>query len=100
MKRIILRQAFEELNDAIAYYEEQQAGLGLRMNSSGMSVGFWKIPLFPGFAGAVTVVSISEHFRTMLPTLSVKILYGFLPLHMATANLSIGLGEKTKIRAS
>ena len=29
MKKIILQQAFEELNDAIAYYEEQQAGLGL-----------------------------------------------------------------------
>jgi len=30
MKKIILQQAFEELNDAIAYYE-QQAGLGLRL---------------------------------------------------------------------
>jgi len=31
MKKIILQQAFEELNNAIAYYEEQQAGLGLRL---------------------------------------------------------------------
>jgi hypothetical protein len=31
MKKIILQQAFEELSDAIAYYEEQQAGLGLRL---------------------------------------------------------------------
>ncbi len=31
MKKIILHQAFEELNAAIAYYEEQQAGLGLRL---------------------------------------------------------------------
>ncbi len=31
MKKKILQQAFEELNDAIAYYEEQQAGLGLRL---------------------------------------------------------------------
>ncbi len=31
MKTIILQQAFDELNDAIAYYEEQQAGLGLRL---------------------------------------------------------------------
>ena len=31
MKKIILQQAFEELNDAIAYYEEQQSGLGLRL---------------------------------------------------------------------
>ena len=31
MKKIILQQAFEELNDAIVYYEEQQAGLGLRL---------------------------------------------------------------------
>jgi hypothetical protein len=31
MKKIILQQAFEELNDAIAYYEEQQPGLGLRL---------------------------------------------------------------------
>jgi len=31
MKKIILQQAFEELNDAIAYYEEQQAGLGLKL---------------------------------------------------------------------
>lgn len=30
MKKIILQQAFEELNDAIVYYE-QQAGLGLRL---------------------------------------------------------------------
>jgi len=30
-EKIILQQAFEELNDAIAYYEEQQAGLGLRL---------------------------------------------------------------------
>ena len=31
MKKIVLQQAFEELNDAIAYYEEQQAELGLRL---------------------------------------------------------------------
>jgi len=31
MKKIILQQAFEELNNAIAYYEEQQAGLGVRL---------------------------------------------------------------------
>ena len=31
MKKIVLQQAFEELNDAIVYYEEQQAGLGLRL---------------------------------------------------------------------
>jgi len=29
MKKIILQQAFEELNDAITYYEEQQAGYGI-----------------------------------------------------------------------
>ncbi len=31
MKKRILQQAFEELNDAIAYYEEQQVALGLRL---------------------------------------------------------------------
>jgi len=31
MKIIFLQQAFEELNHAISYYEEQQAGLGLRL---------------------------------------------------------------------
>jgi hypothetical protein len=31
MKKIVLQQAFEELNDAIAYYEERQPGLGLKM---------------------------------------------------------------------
>ncbi|VFM95579.1 MAG: hypothetical protein BECKG1743D_GA0114223_100946 [Candidatus Kentron sp. G] len=31
MKKVILQQAFEELQDAIAYYEEQQSGLGLRL---------------------------------------------------------------------
>jgi len=31
MKKIILQQAFEELNDEIAYYEEQQGGLRLRL---------------------------------------------------------------------
>ena len=31
MKEIILQQAFEELCDAIAYYEGKQAGLGLRL---------------------------------------------------------------------
>ena len=31
MKKKILQQAFEELIDAIAYYEERQAGLWLRL---------------------------------------------------------------------
>jgi len=31
MKKVILQQAFEELNDAVEHYEEEQAGLGLRM---------------------------------------------------------------------
>lgn len=31
MKKIILQQAYEELNAAIAYYEEQGAGLGRRL---------------------------------------------------------------------
>jgi hypothetical protein len=31
MKKIILQQAFDEFNEAIEYYEEQQAGLGLRL---------------------------------------------------------------------
>ena len=31
MKKIILQQAFKELDDAISYYEAQQAGLGLRL---------------------------------------------------------------------
>ncbi|MFH0924582.1 MAG: type II toxin-antitoxin system RelE/ParE family toxin [bacterium] len=31
MKKIILKEAFEELNDTIVYYEEQQDGLGLRL---------------------------------------------------------------------
>ncbi|WP_300463385.1 type II toxin-antitoxin system RelE/ParE family toxin [Desulfobacula sp.] len=31
MKVIILQQAFDELNDAIEYYEEQQNGLGLKL---------------------------------------------------------------------
>lgn len=31
MNKIILQQAFKELNDAIAYYEEKQSGLGLRL---------------------------------------------------------------------
>jgi toxin ParE1/3/4 len=31
MKKIILQQAFKELNDAVSYYEEQQTGLGLRL---------------------------------------------------------------------
>ena len=31
MKKVLLQQAFEELNDAVAYYEEQQPGLGLRL---------------------------------------------------------------------
>ncbi len=31
MKKIILQQAFEELNDAVKYYEKQQIGLGLRL---------------------------------------------------------------------
>ncbi len=30
MKKIILQQALDELTDAIAYYEEQQAGLGMK----------------------------------------------------------------------
>ena len=31
MNIIILKQAYKELNDAIAYYEEQQTGLGLKL---------------------------------------------------------------------
>ena len=31
MKIVILRQAYEELDDAVEHYEEEQAGLGLRM---------------------------------------------------------------------
>lgn len=31
MKKIILQQAFEELNAAIIYYEEQQVGLGRKL---------------------------------------------------------------------
>ncbi len=30
MKKVILRQAFNELVDAIAYYEEQNSGLGAK----------------------------------------------------------------------
>ncbi len=33
MKKRILQQAFDELSDAIAYYEEQQVGLGLRLKN-------------------------------------------------------------------
>jgi hypothetical protein len=31
MNKVILQQAYEELNDAVEHYEEEQAGLGLRM---------------------------------------------------------------------
>ena len=31
MNKVILQQAYEELNDAVEHYEEKQAGLGLRM---------------------------------------------------------------------
>lgn len=31
MKLIILQEALEELNHAVAYYEEQQTGLGLKL---------------------------------------------------------------------
>ena len=31
MKKVLLQQAYKELNDAVEYYEEKQAGLGLRM---------------------------------------------------------------------
>ena len=31
MNKKILQQAFEELNDAIGYYENQQLGLGFRL---------------------------------------------------------------------
>ncbi len=31
MRKVILRQAYDELNDAVTYYEGEQAGLGLRM---------------------------------------------------------------------
>ena len=31
MKKVILQQALNELHDAVVYYEEQQAGLGLRL---------------------------------------------------------------------
>ena len=31
MEKFFFQQTFDELNDAIAYYEEQQSGLGLRL---------------------------------------------------------------------
>ena len=31
MKKVLLHQACEELNDAITYYEEEQSGLGLKL---------------------------------------------------------------------
>lgn len=42
MKKKILQQAFEEFKDAIAYYEEQQVGLGLRLKDEvgQQSIGF------------------------------------------------------------
>jgi len=33
MKTILLQEAYGELDDAIAYYEEQQVGLGLRLKN-------------------------------------------------------------------
>lgn len=41
MKKIILQQAFEELNDAIAYYEVQQPGLGLKMKEEVNQYVLW-----------------------------------------------------------
>ena len=40
---------------------------------------------------------ISKHFRTILPILFVKTLYGFLPSHMAIVNPNTGLIEKMKL---
>ena len=97
MKKKILHQAFEELSDAIAYYEEQQAGLGLRLKESiNMSIGFYTIPLFHKFVEAVTVVLISKYLHTILPTLFVKIHYGFLQLHIVIVSLNTGLKERAK----
>ena len=31
MKKVFLQQAYEEINDAVEYYEDEQVGLGLRM---------------------------------------------------------------------
>uniref|UniRef100_Q3ATX6 Plasmid stabilization system protein n=1 Tax=Chlorobium chlorochromatii (strain CaD3) TaxID=340177 RepID=Q3ATX6_CHLCH len=49
MKKIILRQAFNELNDAIAYYEEQQPGLGVKMKDEVDQHVHWILnhPLIP-----------------------------------------------------
>ncbi len=93
------QQAFDELNDATVYYEEQQAGLGLRLKDEVDQHVNWILgnsSLFHRFVVVVTVVLISKYFHTILPTLFVKIPYGFLLLHMPIVNLNTGLKEKSK----
>ena len=50
MKKVILQQAFEELNNAIEYYEEQKPGLGLKHKNKvdiDFQIMFWTFaPIF------------------------------------------------------
>ncbi len=98
MKKIILREAFEELNDAISYYEEQQSGLGRKLKE--------EVDLH--------IQWISEHaeiarirragyrhvnlkiFPYYIAYITRKDTLGFLLLHIVIVNLNIGLKEKTR----
>ena len=98
MKKIILQQAFEELNDAIAYYEEQQAGLGLRLKDEvdqhvNWILGNSTVPQIR--RGSYRRVNL-KIFPYISLTLFVKIPYGFLLLHMVIVNPNTGLKERTK----
>jgi hypothetical protein len=98
MKKAILQQAYEELNDAVEHYEEEQAGLGLRMMDEIDKHVQW-IMQNP----TVSRVRKGGYRRVNLKTFPyyiaiwfVQIHYGFLPLLTIIANLSIGLQERTK----
>ncbi len=41
MKKIIIKEASEELNDAVEYYEGEQSGLGLRLKDEVKSYINW-----------------------------------------------------------
>nr|VFK57602.1 MAG: hypothetical protein BECKTUN1418F_GA0071002_11223 [Candidatus Kentron sp. TUN]VFK65826.1 MAG: hypothetical protein BECKTUN1418E_GA0071001_11142 [Candidatus Kentron sp. TUN] len=98
MKKIILRQAFEELRNAITYYEEQQAGLGLRLkNLTDMSIGLWVIQPFHGFVAVVTAMLISRCFRIILPTLSAGAPWWILAVAHGHRRPEYWIGRKNKI---
>ena len=99
MKVEILREADEELNEAIAYYEEIEAGLGIRLKEEVRDAIQWisnnaEIPrLRPKGYRRVNL----KVFRYYVAILSGTIRFGFWLSHMVPDIPNTGSAERVKL---